>query len=385
MAAALQDSLTAIAGLSLIGWVLSDVFQAIIVPHYRPNRFRLSYLLPSRILWRPLRQLVIKMPSNDFVRSMLPMFAPAAMMTLLFSWLTVMVTGYALILWAERAHISPHLRSFEDAIYFAASSVLTVGFGDVVACTFLSRSTVVCSAFSGIVLLALTVSFLFATQSHFHGREVVSQIIAARSQHSCDGLLLYHNICSKSDASSILELCERWIIDIYQSHAAYPLLMYFHSRSSRISWLSQVGAVLDTASLVLAVGPSRYTDVAHSIFDAGSRALAVFSSRLTLHKELDRKEDHLNKYVDIFRTLKVDDPVSAATRLSAYRHVYLSDLEALCQYFLIAPPVFSADSLRVYEQSHSDESLAMTVQTKRVFAPGRTQEFEKKPQGVSRK
>ncbi len=382
MATHVQDIFTAIAGLILIIWVISDVFQSIIVPHYRPSRFRLSHILTSRILWIPLRTLVARYPNSRLIRDSLPMFAPFAMMTLLACWLTVMMLGYSLILWAERTHIAPHLKCMEDSIYFAATSVLTVGFGDVVACTFLSRATVVCAAVSGIVLLALTVSFLFSTQSHFHGREVNSQIISARSQQTCDGLLLFENLRKKDDASSILELCERWMIDIYQSHTSYPLLMYFRSRSSRISWLSQMGAVLDTAALILAVGPDQYRDIAHSIFDAGTRALAVFANRLTLNRSAGVQSEH---YVTIFRALKVPDAVSAATRFASYRQVYFGDLQVLCEFFVVAPPAFNVASLNRLDELVSGETLAITAQHKRVSAPGSTQEFLLKRDELVRK
>lgn len=376
----LKDILTALAGVALILWVISDVFQAIIVPHYRPNRLRLSHMI-SKVLWVPLRYLAKKFPNSHLINNTMAMYAPAAMMTLLVCWLTVMMMGYSLILWSERAHINPHLRNFDDAIYFAATSVLTVGFGDVVACTFLSRATVVCSAVSGIVLLALTVSFLFATQSHFHNREVNSQIIAARSRHRCAGLLLFENLRRKADATSIYELCERWIIDIYQSHSAYPMLMYFRSRSSRVAWLSQMGAVLDLAALLLTIGPEQHSDVAHSIFDAGSRALAVFSKRLTLRGSAGAEQDQFKDYVKVFRAMKQSDPVSAARRFESYRKIYQTDLQLLCEFFAVEPPEFSSANL---EEFCSDAALEDS-RSKRVVAPGRTQEIYKKPENLIRK
>lgn len=372
----LLDVLTAFAGIFLILWVFSDVFQSIIVPHYRPGHFRLSPVL-SCMLWSPLRWLADRFPESKFVRAALTMFAPAAVLTLLGCWMTVMVLGYSLVLWSERTHITPHLHNIQDAFYFAATSVLTIGFGDVVACTFLARTTVICSAVSGIVLLALTVSFLFATQSHFHNREVNSQIISARSQYVCNGVLLFDTMRRKADATGLLELCERWIVDIYQSHTAYPFLVYFRSRSSRNGWIPQVGTVLDAASIMLTIGPEQHRDVAHSIFDTGCRALSVFTAYLTLSKRnkitgLPPTED----YQKFFMALGERDAAGAAAKFASYRTIYLADLYRLCDYFVVTPPELSYVHAQLSERLQANSPALSTSAQQKLPAPGMTSEFQ---------
>ena len=44
---------------------------------------------------------------------------------------------------------------------------------------------------------------------------------------------------------------ERWAAEVLDSHVAYPLLGYFRSSHDNLSWISALGTVLDTASLVL--------------------------------------------------------------------------------------------------------------------------------------
>jgi hypothetical protein len=44
---------------------------------------------------------------------------------------------------------------------------------------------------------------------------------------------------------------ERWAAEVLDSHVAYPILGYFRSSHDNLSWISALGTVLDTASLVL--------------------------------------------------------------------------------------------------------------------------------------
>jgi hypothetical protein len=44
---------------------------------------------------------------------------------------------------------------------------------------------------------------------------------------------------------------ERWAAEVLDSHVAYPLLGFFRSSHDSLSWISALGTVLDTASLVM--------------------------------------------------------------------------------------------------------------------------------------
>ncbi len=371
-----MDILCATAGFILVCLVLSDVFQSIIVPHYRPQGIRLSPLLISKILWRPLRRLVLTLPKSKRVEADLNMFAPAAMMTLLLIWLLLMTLGYSLILWAERSAIQPPLQDLQASLYFAATSVLTIGYGDVIATSYLARTTVICAALCGLVLLAITVSFLFAVQSHFHQREVTAQIISSRHGHSANGAMLYKHLMTEHNATSSLELCERWVTEIYQSHSAYPLLLYFRSRSARASWLVQLGIVLDAASIAIALEEDRYSALISSIYENGCRAVDVFSTYLTIS---NRSRDALQNpevFEPLFAALTAD-PKRAAARFAVLRQRYFPALYSLADFFLIElPPVSIIDSSKLSAEIPVSQLYAK-VQATVPAAPGMTTSFDK--------
>jgi hypothetical protein len=377
----LTDLAIGLSGLVLIVLVFSDVFQSIIVPHYTPKGTRLSPRFISRVLWQPLRALVKLRPESSLMQTSLTTFAPAAMMSLISCWLILMTTGFALLLWAERSQIKPALSQFHDALYFAATSVLTIGYGDLVACSNLARFSVICAAVSGLVLLAITVSFLFAIQSHFHTREVNSQIISSRHEHSANGAMFYNNLRKEAIATSTLELCERWLTEVYQSHSAYPLLLYFRSRSTKASWLVQFGVVLDAAAIGLALESQKNRVLKRSIYDNGSRALAVFANYLSLDPRHHEEAQDPLIFEQLFRALGAPNPRQAAINFTELRQHYYPELYALADFLLITlPPLSLIDA----EQLLMEPGAHLAVPKDKKHVPGMTAMFDWPPGQNSR-
>ncbi|MBP7863107.1 two pore domain potassium channel family protein [bacterium] len=341
MTTSVADIILGLTGFAIIVTVFSDVFQSIIVPHYRPSAGRFSAFLVSRLMWKPFCAIIQALPCKGSHSTYLTLFAPAAMMTLLISWLGLMITGFSVLLWAERAQIRPPLKDLQEAIYFAATSVLTIGYGDVVAESVLSRITIVAATSSGIVLLAITVSFLFAMQSHFHLREINSQVISSRFDNTTSGAVVYKHLMNTGSMLSNLELCERWIVEVYQSHSAYPLLLYFRSRGSCPPWLINLATVLDAVSIGLTMNVTQNRMLFNSIYNNGCRAVEVFVSYLDLKVEEDSVIDYVSTtqtFEPIFRSFGSADPVSAAMDFAMRRRAYYGNMQALAQFFMLDLP-----------------------------------------------
>src|SRR5512147_452754 len=88
--------------LALTSW---DLFETVVVPRPTPGRFRIARYL-VRGSWRVIRKV------RDGTRrraydQILGLFAPASTVALLFAWLTCLIVGYGLILWAIRDQLRP--------------------------------------------------------------------------------------------------------------------------------------------------------------------------------------------------------------------------------------------------------------------------------------
>ena len=171
-------------GLLLLVLVFWDVFQTIVVPRPTPGWFRLGRYI-VRSLWRVVRAVGGKdISSHD---RLLGLFAPAATILFLITWLGVMIVGYGLILFALRDEMQPTLPDLGTAIYFAASSVLTLGYGDIVANGAASRFVVVAAAASGLGVVALTVTFLFSLFGSYQRREIPVVLLAGEGRQPAVG------------------------------------------------------------------------------------------------------------------------------------------------------------------------------------------------------
>jgi hypothetical protein len=216
-------------GTFLLALTLWDLFETVVVPRPTPGWFRFGRYF-VRGSWLGLRAIRDGRPSRSNDR-LLGLFAPAATLGLLFAWLVGLIFGYGLILWALRDELRPTPDDLGSTVYFAATSVLTLGFGDIIADGTAARIVVTVAAISGLGSVALVVTFLFSLYGSYQRREVrvVALQAAAGAPPSAVALL---------ESYALLDLVGR-------------LLGYFRSSHDNLSWISALGTVLDAASLVL--------------------------------------------------------------------------------------------------------------------------------------
>src|SRR5689334_22774325 len=134
------EPIALLLGLVLLGVTLWDVFETIVVPRPTPGWFRLGRYV-VRGTWGLLRWAYA---GRDGERrdQLFGLFAPAATILLLVTWLLGLIVGFGLVLFGLRADIQPATIDLGSAIYFAATSVLTLGYGDIIATSGLTEAVV---------------------------------------------------------------------------------------------------------------------------------------------------------------------------------------------------------------------------------------------------
>ncbi len=247
-----MEAISLILGIFLLTLTFWDLFQTVVVPRPTPGWFRIGRYL-VRGSWRVLRTLRDGRPGRSY-DGVLGLFAPAATTMLLAAWLVTLILGYGLVLYALRDELRPVPTDLGSALYFAATSVLTLGFGDIVAEGTAARVIVTIAAISGLGSVALVVTFLFSLYGSYQRRErrvVMLQASAGAPPSALALLETYAHLDIVERLPDLFRDWQAWAAEVLDSHVAYPLLGYFRSSHDNLSWISALGTVLDASSLVL--------------------------------------------------------------------------------------------------------------------------------------
>jgi hypothetical protein len=173
---------------------------------------------------------------------------------LLFAWVVALALAFGLILFALRDQLEPPPTNLGTAVYFAATSVLTIGYGDIVANGTVARIVVIAAAGAGLGVVALVVTFLFSLYASYQRREAPVVLLQAKAGSPQSAVVLLENMARLElvdHMPGFFGEWERWEVEVLDSHVAFPLLGYFRSSHDNLSWISALGTVLDTATLVL--------------------------------------------------------------------------------------------------------------------------------------
>jgi ion channel len=288
-------------GIFGVGWILNDIFKQVLVPRAVEGPVRISVLF-ARFAWNLGRPIALGMKNATRREELLGLFAPLYFILLLGLWLAGLILSYGLILYGLRDEIHPVPTDLPTALYFAATSVLTIGYGDFVATQAPARIVAIFGGASGIGTVAVAITFLYAIIGAFQKRERFVVVLDARAGAPPSGVALletYAALGMLPELNALFRDSEGWVADVLNSHLAYPILMSFRSSHKDESWIAALGALLDAAALLVTVVDGVRTGEARLFLDVG------------MHLTHD-----LNAYFDL--------PSSGDTRASA------SEQEAIC-------------------------------------------------------
>src|SRR5207245_821182 len=135
---------------------LLDVFQSIVTPRPVAGRLRVSRYA-TRVLWSGCRWLALRQRDTRVRESLLGSFGPAIVLVYLFLWLLLLVVGYGLLINSLADQVRPHPADLGTSLYFAGTSLFTIGFGDYVGTTPAARALSLVAGATGLGVLALVV------------------------------------------------------------------------------------------------------------------------------------------------------------------------------------------------------------------------------------
>ncbi|MBV8726488.1 MAG: two pore domain potassium channel family protein [Candidatus Eremiobacteraeota bacterium] len=232
---------------------MRDVFQSVVLPRAVDRRLRISAYL-VRGLWRIWPRLSWQIKDDDKREDFLATFAPFALICILAAWVFTLVVAYGLIFYALRSQLQPQPVDFWGALYFAGTSLFTIGFGDITGRGGLARFLSLAAGASGLSVVAITTAFLFAVFGAFQRREVFVVSVGSRAGSPPSGLGLLAIHAGKGildDLPALFVQAQQWTAEVMESHLAYPILAFFRSSHDYESWVGTLGTLLDAATLLL--------------------------------------------------------------------------------------------------------------------------------------
>jgi Ion channel len=242
-----------LAGAVVVLIVLRDVFQSVVTPRPVAGRWRLNRFVPLG-LWRPWRWMAFRLRTVRAREGWLGSFGPLSILISLVTWLLLLVLGYGLLIDSMGGELRPHPADFATALYVAATSLLTIGFGDFVATAGPGRLVLLAAGATGLGVFAMAITFLFSLFAAFQRRETAVVTLEAAAVAPPSGVTLLETYALAHLLGDLPRLFERWQVwaaEVLDSHLAYPILGYFRSSHDNDSWISSLGAVMDATTLVL--------------------------------------------------------------------------------------------------------------------------------------
>lgn len=341
-----------LVGLQLVLSILTDIFLTVVVPRRPPRTGRLLRISRYVIfrLWIPWRSLGLRMSSPERREGFLGSFGALAVMMLLAMWIAGLIVGYGIMLDGLRDQIHPVPETIGASMYFAGTSLLTLGFGDYTATSGLTRFITLAAAATGLGVFASVISLLFTLYGSFQRREVAVVILEAGASAPPSGVTLLETYALAGildDLPRVFETWQAWAAEVLDSHLAYPVLAYFRSSHDNDSWISSLGAVMDAATLILTSiedGPKGWAKLFRAV---GGHCLEDLTQyfRLPVQVEVGLERSEFDEACRrlAFAGFRLRDPDEAWDAFSRQRAEYAGRVNALARNWATPPAQWIGD------------------------------------------
>ncbi len=134
----------------LIGIVLWDAFETIVLPRRVTRRWRLARFF-YRLTWKPWAAIARRIASRARRESFLGFYGPLSLLFLLALWAASLVLGFGALHWSlvTAMHAPDGPPSFGTYLYLSGTTFFTLGLGDVTPRGPLARGLIVLESGSG--------------------------------------------------------------------------------------------------------------------------------------------------------------------------------------------------------------------------------------------
>jgi hypothetical protein len=262
----------AIAGLVIILATFYDLFRSIVLPRPSINRFLLVRLLFIGFwsMWKWVGRRIQRPARRE---AWLATFGPSAVIAMFATWALAFMLGYALILDGLRDQVHPRLDNFGESLYFSATTIVPLSYGDFVPTALGARLSIIFESATGVGIAALVITLLFSLYASFQAREELVVQLDAVAGAPPSGLQMLETVAERGLRGELINVFDdwrAWSAAVLESHLAYPVLLYFRSSHDNEAWLNSFGAVMDAAALMISTVDEEEEGPARLMFTVGN-------------------------------------------------------------------------------------------------------------------
>ncbi|MDQ6879685.1 MAG: potassium channel family protein [Candidatus Dormibacteraeota bacterium] len=338
-------------GVLILAIAFYDVFQSVVLPRPSIGKLRLAPWI-LRPLWVGWRWLGTRDSRIDRRENWLGTFGPVALIALLGFWSLSSILGYALIFDSIRDQILPPPPDFWVSLFFSASTLLPLSYGDILPVGALARVVTLAESGTGVGLIALVISLLFSLYGSFQRREELVVTLDAMAGAPPAGLQILETVARQRMPDELritFDDWRKWSAAVLESHLAYPILVYFRSSHDNEAWLNSFGAVMDAATLLMSTVVSEDQTEGHArlMFKVGNHLVEDLAWYFRFKNDevpiVERSEfdDARERLIKAGYKCREADP--AWSEFATLRSMYASPLNQLARRLAIMPATWIGD------------------------------------------
>ena len=337
--------LLAFAALTLIVIVLQDAFEVMLLPRRISRHVRMARLY-FRGMWTVWTACARGFSSGARREHFLSVFGPLSMVVLFALWGFGLIVGFGVLEWCLETPAHPS--ALTEQIYMSGVTFFTLGYGDVVPHSGITRALSVLEAGLGLGFLAMVIGYLPVLYQLFSRREahvIQLDVRAGTPPTACTLLVRHSDAGGLAKLDELLREWEVWGSELLESHLSYPMLVFYRSQHDSQSWLAALAAVIDTCALLL-VGLEDVPPLqARMTFTMGRLVIVELARSFRINPSRYDGDDRLPEeaYLQLVDTIKTaglgwTEAADAQATLAALRATYEPLLDGLANRLLLSLP-----------------------------------------------
>jgi hypothetical protein len=343
-----------IFGIVIIGVVLQDAFETVVLPRRVTRQFKLTAWFLRRT-WIPWKKIAGRIRTPSLQQSFLGYFGPLSLITLLIFWAVSLIMGFALLQYGIGGHeqLSNEPITFGRIIYHSGETFFTLGYGDIVPTSKLARAFSVLEAGMGFAFLGVVIGYLPVVYASFSRREIQISMLDARAGSPPTASELLVRLAGTAEDPGkidqmVLDGClrdwERWAGELLESHISYPVLSFFRSQHSNTSWLGTLQTMLDVTSLLITGVDGIHPGQARVTFAMARHAAVDLAQVVNARYDPLAAERLTDAGFDALRDtlaaagLKLRSTEEAQQKLTKLRSMYEPYLHSMARNLMVALP-----------------------------------------------